>query len=293
MRLLRKILTKLAVVVAVVLLGGLVVATLVRYSPGFGVDERELDPRLSAQSIELLRQATAHQRNIVFVYFDYLRAAAHGDLGRSRLLDQPVTTLLRQRLPLTMASVAIGLFISWTASLGVALLLAGTRKTWADAGASSLAGLLISIPTGVLTLLLMLAHQPCSAIIALVLFPRLFQYSRNILLKSGAAPHIVAARARGVGPVRLLARHVVWPAVPQLIALAGVSVSAALGAAIPVEVFADSPGVGHLAWEAALGRDLPLLVMITVLVTSVTLLANGASDVLNDDLNDVLGEQHA
>ena len=289
MRLLRKILTKLAVVVAVVLLGGLIAATLVRYSPGFGVDERELDPRLSAQSVEALRQANAQKHNIVLVYFDYVRAAAHGDLGRSRLLNQPVTTLLRQRMPLTMASAAMGLFISWAASLGLALLLAAARKTWAEASASSLAGLLISVPTGVLTLLLMLVHQPCSAIIALVLFPRLFRYSRNILLKSGTAPHIVAARARGVGPVRLLARHVVWPAVPQLIALAGVSVSAALGAAIPVEVFADSAGVGHLAWEAALGRDLPLLVTITVLVTSVTLLANAGSDVLND----ALSEQHA
>src|SRR5438477_12065282 len=118
MRLLRKILTKLAVVVAVVLLGGLIAATLVRYSPGFGVDERELDPRLSAQSVELLRQTNAQQRNIVQVYLRYLRAAARGDLGRSRLLDQPITTLLRQRLPLTMASVATGLFISWAASLG-------------------------------------------------------------------------------------------------------------------------------------------------------------------------------
>jgi ABC-type dipeptide/oligopeptide/nickel transport system permease component len=186
---------------------------------------------------------------------------------------------------LTLRSAVAGLVISWAAALGIALLLAGVRKSWADAGASSLAGLLISVPTGVLTLLLMLAHQPASAIIALVLFPRVFRYARNILLKTGAAPHIVAARARGIGPVRLLATHVVWPAVPQLIALAGVSVSAALGAAIPVEVFADSPGVGHLAWEAALGRDLPLLITITVLVTTVTLMANAGSDVLNDALS--------
>src|SRR5919204_1765944 len=102
MRLLRKILVKIAVIIGVVLLGGFLAAVLVRYSPGFGVDEHELDPRLSAQSVELLREKNAQKQNIAVVYFDYLRAAAKGDLGRSQLLDQPVATLLRQRLPLTL-----------------------------------------------------------------------------------------------------------------------------------------------------------------------------------------------
>jgi len=39
-------------------------------------------------------------------------------------------------------------------------------------------------------------------------------------------------------------------------------------------------GIGQLAWQAALGRDLPLLMNITVLVTLVTLLANSGADVI-------------
>ena len=65
-------------------------------------------------------------------------------------------------------------------------------------------------------------------------------------------------------------------AAPSLLALAGVSISVALGAAIPVEALCGIAGVGDLAWHAALSRDLPLLVNITVVVTSVTLLANSA-----------------
>jgi ABC-type dipeptide/oligopeptide/nickel transport system permease component len=40
------------------------------------------------------------------------------------------------------------------------------------------------------------------------------------------------------------------------------------------------PGVGQLAWQAAMARDLPLLVNITILVTIVTLLANSGADVI-------------
>ena len=52
----------------------------------------------------------------------------------------------------------------------------------------------------------------------------------------------------------------------------------AVGASIPIEVVCDSPGLGQLAWQAALGRDLPLLVNITLLIAVVTLFANSFSD---------------
>jgi ABC-type dipeptide/oligopeptide/nickel transport system permease component len=38
--------------------------------------------------------------------------------------------------------------------------------------------------------------------------------------------------------------------------------------------------VGQLAWQAALARDLPLLMNITILVTLVTLLAHSGADVI-------------
>jgi peptide/nickel transport system permease protein len=59
-----------------------------------------------------------------------------------------------------------------------------------------------------------------------------------------------------------------------------VSLSLAIGAAIPIEALCGLAGVGQLAWQAALARDLPLLVNITVLVTLVTLLANTAADLI-------------
>jgi ABC-type dipeptide/oligopeptide/nickel transport system permease component len=55
----------------------------------------------------------------------------------------------------------------------------------------------------------------------------------------------------------------------------------AVGAAIPIEALCGLAGVGQLAWQAALARDLPLLVNITILVTLVTLLANSGADVIS------------
>jgi len=100
-------------------------------------------------------------------------------------------------------------------------------------------------------------------------------------VKAYSRPHIIAARARGLGEGRILCLHVVPVVAPQLLAIAGVSVSLAVGAAIPVEALCGLPGIGQLAWQAALARDLPLLVNITMLVTLVTLLANSSADVIS------------
>jgi peptide/nickel transport system permease protein len=61
---------------------------------------------------------------------------------------------------------------------------------------------------------------------------------------------------------------------PALFALFGVSLSMAFGAAIPIEALCDSPGVGQLAWQAALNRDLPLIMNLTLLITLITVAAN-------------------
>src|SRR5277367_1188853 len=79
---------KLGAIAALVLLGGLLSATLVRLAPGFDADERQLDPSLSAESVRALRDSHAGERNILGFYASYLRNAMHGDLGTSRALGQ-------------------------------------------------------------------------------------------------------------------------------------------------------------------------------------------------------------
>lgn len=267
-------------IVATVLLGGFLSATLVRLAPGFDADEQELDPHLNSESIRALREARLEQHNIFLFYLHSLERAAHGDLGTSISLGQPVNTLLRNRAPLTMRLVGIGLLMSWTAAMALALSAAWLRTAAYDALATLVSGAFLCIPAAVLALLSVLWNVPGALAIGLIVFPQVFRYARNLLAKAYAKPHIVTARAKGLSELRILFWHVIPVAGPQLLAVAGVSVSIAIGAAIPIEALCGLAGVGQLAWQAALARDLPLLVNITVLVTLVTLLANSGADVI-------------
>ena len=81
-----------------------------------------------------------------------------------------------------------------------------------------------------------------------------------------------------VSPARILLRHVLPVSGPQFLALAGISVSMAFGACIPVETLCDLPGIGQLAWKAAMARDLPVLICLTMMLTAITQLCNSASE---------------
>jgi len=269
---------------ATALLGGFLSATLVRLAPGFGVDERQLDPRLNSQSIQALRDARLERSNIFRFYFHSLRRAVHGDLGTSISLGQPVSTLLRQRAPLTLRLVGIGLLLSWTVAMALALSAAWLRVSVFDVLTTMIAGTFLCIPAAVLALLSVLWNVPGALAIGLIVFPRVYRYARNLLAKAYSQPHIVTARAKGLNESRILFWHVIPVVAPQLLAVAGISVSLAVGAAIPVEALCGLAGIGQLAWQAALARDLPLLVNITVLVTLVTLLANTGADVIGQML---------
>lgn len=270
----------LLAIAGIVLLGGLISATLVRLAPGFDTDERQLDPRLSAESVRALRDARLGEHNVLRFYAEYLRGALHGDLGVSHALGQPIRSLLRDRWPVTLRVVGVGLLLGWILAATLAFTVSLSRLAAYEILGTTVSGAFLCIPAAVLALLSVIFNAPGYLAIALIVFPKIYRYSRNLLAKAYALPHITAGRAKGLGEMRILLWHVLPVVGPQMVALAGITVSIALGASIPVESLCGLPGIGQLAWQAAMARDLPLLVNLTVLVTLVTLLANSGADVI-------------
>jgi peptide/nickel transport system permease protein len=282
--LLRRAAWRLIIVAACLVAAGLLCATLVRFAPGSSVDERELDARLSSRSIAAIRQAHQSQQNVLHFYATYLNGAFRGDFGNSDLLQQPISKLVQDRWSTTAENIGFGLAIAWPVVLAIAFLNVTLQRKALDVAVSAVAGTFLSIPAAVVALLIAMSRKPASLAIAIAVLPVLYRYTRDVLDNSWNRPWIMAAFSRGVGRVRVLLFHVVTVAAPQLIALAGVSLTLAFSAAVPIEVLSDSPGIGQLAWQAAIGRDLPLVVTITMLVATVTLLANAAATLMSEML---------
>ena len=273
-----KTVRKLAAVGVTVLAGGLVTAAMVRMSPGFDSDERLLDARLTEESQAAARAEHAANSDVLRFYARHLAGMLHGDLGTSPSLRRPITELIADRLPVTAELMALGLAGGWMLAFALALPAVLCRRRLAARIAGTFSTCVLCLPPAALAIAIFTWGGPVKAIVALVLFPRLFDYCRNLLEEAYARPHIVMARAKGIGQWRILCHHVAPVCAPQLRALAGISVSMAFGACIPVETLCDLPGVGQLAWKAAIARDLPLLISLTMLITVATQLSNAASD---------------
>ncbi len=267
-------------IVVTVLLAGFLGVVLVRVAPGFDVDERALDSRLSEASLAAMRAERAGERNVFAYYAHYLAAATHGDFGVSRMLHRPISELVRDRAAVSAESLAYGWLGGWLLGFGLALLVSRFKSPELEVASSAISSFFLCVPAAVLALAFLFLRAPGRAAIAFIVFPKVFRYARNLLAQSSSLPHVITARAKGLTELRILGWHVLPSAAPQLVGLAGVTISIAIGAAIPVEVICDTPGLGQLAWQAALARDLPLLVNVTLLVTLVTMIANSAAELV-------------
>jgi peptide/nickel transport system permease protein len=272
-------------VVAVMLMASFAGAMLMRIAPGFSSDDQELNSGLSAQSIQTIRRAHLMDADIPHFYTRYITSLVRGDLGTSRSLNQPVKELLRERLPITLVNLSFALAVGWL--LGLALAIAA--QLWESQGlsflANGLSGTFISTPAAALALVFLLLRWPPAFAAALLVFPKIYRYAQNLLLQSSEMPHVLTARAKGAGPWRVLAWHIAPIALPQMLALVGVSISIGIGVLLPIEVVSDVAGIGQLAWHAAQARDLPLLVNLTMVVTFVTVCATLISDVAQRGLS--------
>ena len=263
---------------ALMLMASFAGAMLMRIAPGFSSDDQELNSGLSAQSIQAIRQAHLADANIPRFYAQYIASLVKGDLGTSRSLNQPVKDLLRERLPVTLANLAFALAVGWL--LGLSLAIAAQLFCWRALSflTNGLSGTFISTPAAALALIFLLLRLPPAFAAALLIFPKIYRYTENLLRQSSEMPHVLTARAKGAGPMRVLALHIAPIALPQLITLVGVSISIGIGVLLPIEVVSDVAGIGQLAWQAAQARDLPLLINLTMIVTFVTVCATLISD---------------
>jgi peptide/nickel transport system permease protein len=276
----RAILRRLMLMAITVVAGGFLAAVLVRYAPGFGTDERQLDGRLNRESQQAIRNAAGEERSVGHYYIASLGRALRGDLGTSRCLQRPVRQLLAERSVVTLIIVAKGLGTAWVAAVLLLLATSVPRSRSLDAVCNVACGALLCLPSGAVALLLLLCNGPGYLALALVVFPRVHRYLWNLVVATAELPHIITAKAKGISQTRVLLWHVIPVIRREALALAGVSIAMALSAAIPVEALCGIPGVGQLAWQSALARDVPVLIYVSLLVIAIIVLANSGADVL-------------
>ncbi len=238
---------------------------LVRFAPGYLSDKREMDARYAAAARADMAVEEARSHSLVQMLSAEIGGWLRGDGGVSRQYGVPVSELIVPRLAVTGSFLARSLLFAWTLAVFGSLVSSAGRNPWLLWQAP--ATFLLAVPTAAMATICLLAdHGGPVLVMALLLAARDFKFLHRMLRGAWLDPHILQARAQGVTSRRLLWAHILPGIVPQLGALAPLSIVTALSALVPVEVIFNVQGLGQLAWDAAMNRDLPVLLAATLVM---------------------------
>lgn len=244
---------------------------------------------LLAQGLATPEQAEALRRSLGLdlplgeQYVRFLAGLPRGDFGRSLFTGRPVTEIVGEQFPNSMAlgasAFAVGLLLG--AALGIA---AGwARSRWAAKAAEGAAVLSTSLPVAftAVVALWILGRAPNEATNLLargaggLFLPALvlgFASSGAIAKVVGAglreslgAPFVLAARARGLGRGPRLLWHALRPILGTALSLAALEAAFLFGGTVITETVFARPGLGRLLVGSILQGDYPVAQGVVVL----------------------------
>ncbi|WP_432840675.1 ABC transporter permease [Dactylosporangium sp. CA-092794] len=234
-------------------------------------------------------------RPAVVQYLDYLARLAHGDLGRSYLLQRPVADIIGSQILPTVKLTLLASLFSIVIAVGLAVLTSG-RPRWLRGLISVLELSVISAPSFLIGILLLslfsfrLGWFPVSGdrdaaalvlpalSLALPIGALLSQVIREGLERALEEPFAVTARARGLTRFALVWRHALRHALLPAVTLGGTLIGFMLSAAVVVEQVFGRPGLGQVATEAVSSKDIPVVLAVVMLAAGIYVVLSTLAD---------------
>jgi len=279
----------------------LAVATLVflflHLVPGDPVDVMLGETALPADK-EALRHALGLDRPVLERYVNYLAGLGRGDLGDSLALQAPVWRLVASRYPATLELAAAAVVVSLAMAIPLGILAAARPGSLLDRASMAAALFGASVPNFALGPVLIVvfaihlgwlpvsgrggpSHLVLPALtLGVSMAGILARITRSSVLDALAEDYIRTARAKGLGPWRVLARHALRNALLPVITVAGLQLGALLAGAIITETIFAWPGLGRLTLDAIAARDYPLVQGCILAISVGYLVINSGVDLL-------------
>jgi len=256
------------------------------------------------EALTTVRQRLGLDRPVPEQYLTYLGGLLRGDLGESLTSGRPVTLDLRLRLGRTLQLMVPALLLSSLLGIAIGVLAARARGRILDPILSVIGLIGFSVPVFVIgnVMVLILAIQlewlPSSGYIdftqdpvrslrymvmptiALALAPLAvtMRMTRTTIVEELGLDYVRTARAKGLRERVLIYRHVLRNAMLPILAVIGLQVGAAFSGSVIVEYVFNWPGIGRLLLQAIDSRDYPLIQGTVLLLSTLFVLVNLATD---------------
>ena len=251
---------------------------------------------VTEEDLRTSREGLGLERPFAVQYVEFLRGAVVGDLGKSFMGGTPVSRLIADALPATLALALVSLFLSVLVSVPLGIQAAVHKGKGTDQCIRILSLVGLSFPNFWLAIMLVLLLSitfpllppsgwdgPISLVMpaltmAIILSATNVRLVRTAMLETLSAQYIMVARAKGLKDRVVLYKHALRNCAIPLITYIGLQFGNLVGGLVVVERVFNWPGLGTLAFEAIASRDYPVLqgtvTVLSVLIVAVNLLVD-------------------
>jgi peptide/nickel transport system permease protein len=263
-------------------------------------------PLGTPEAVAELREKLGLNDSVPRQYVHWLSHAVQGDLGDSILLNQSVSSLLTERLPITLALSIYALTFALMVAIPASVISATRKNSLLDFGARLTALIGVAMPSFWLGLMLILLFSvklgvlPVFGYVPLredpiahwrhMVLPTvtlgaaysalIYEMNRSSLIEVLQQDYIRTAHASGIPSRLVLFKYAFRNALVPTITVIGIQVGYLMSGALLVEAVFAIPGMGRLLVNGVLARDYPVVQGAMLVTVFVFVLANLAVDML-------------
>jgi peptide/nickel transport system permease protein len=265
-----------------------------------------------AVMIEQLRTYYGLDLPVLTRLLNYFWHLIRFDLGFSAIYGKPVATVIFERLPVTLLLMASALSFAFAAGMALGVLAARRVNGWPDTLISTLGLIFYATPSfwfglmGIVIFAVKLAWLPAGGYIDIsagysgwrymldvahhLILPTLtlgliflaiyLRIMRASMLEVMTLDFVRTARSKGLGETAVVIRHVLRNALLPMVTLIGLQAGTMLGGSVVVESVFALPGLGRLAYESVVQRDLNTLLGIVFVSALLVIAVNFIVDIV-------------
>jgi peptide/nickel transport system permease protein len=288
----------------------------VRLMPGGPLAQAERNPNVTPEQLAALRVRLGLDQPLPIQYVKWIKAfVLEGDWGYSIKFRRPVAEMISERVPATLILFGVGFLVMLLFAIPIGVYSAIKPYSIFDNIITTLSFAGQSVPVYWLGLVLIVVFYlnvqspfgggplfPAGGMytigregdlldllwhlalpIAAMSFSWIAWYSR--FLRSSMRDtlnedYIRTARAKGLSLRTVHFRHALRNALLPLVTLIALDLPTVFGGAVFIETIFAWPGMGRLFWDAAKGRDYPILLAVMMIYAALTLLFNLIADIV-------------
>jgi peptide/nickel transport system permease protein len=265
--------------------------------------------RATPENVRTIRESLGLDQPLPEQYAHWIGGVLRGDLGEDYISHASLSTLIAQRLPVTLELTLLSMALALVVGVPLGVVSAtGRRFSRLSASAFTIGGisipdfwlgtLLILVfaaklgwlpPTGWTSLAHPVANLRYMALPVLTLAigeaAYILRTTRASMQETLGRPFVSFLRAKGLSERSIVYRHALRTAALPIVTVAGIQFGVLLGGAIVVETIFGLPGLGKLVVTAINQRNYPVVQGSVLVIAALFIVVNLATDLLYGWLN--------